>query len=63
MTDQVMSFFRPHRVNFETLQKIVKNPDPSNSVAVLVKGTATIGDRRLAGHAGVSRKFMFKFGF
>jgi hypothetical protein len=63
MLDQIMNFILTHCVNSLTLQEFVKNPDAPCCVVVLVKGIAINGERRLAGHAGISHKSMFNCGF
>ncbi|MCU7802740.1 MAG: hypothetical protein KZQ92_12290 [Candidatus Thiodiazotropha sp. (ex Lucinoma borealis)] len=63
MPNQIVRFSLTHWVNFETLHEFVKNPDAPSRVVVLVKGMAINGERRLAGHVGISHKSMFNCGF
>jgi len=63
MLDQIMNSILSHWVNLLSLQEFVKNPDAPCCVVVLVKGIAINGERRLAGHAGISHKSMFNCGF
>jgi DNA ligase D-like protein (predicted 3'-phosphoesterase) len=58
-----MNFILTHWVSTLTLQEFVKNPDAPCCVFVLVNGIAINGERRLAGHAGISHKSMFNCGF
>jgi hypothetical protein len=58
-----MNFLLTYWVNPLTLQEFVKNLDVPCGVVVLVKGAAINGERRLAGHAEISHKFMFNYGF
>jgi hypothetical protein len=57
-----MIFHLTHRVNPLALQAFVKNPGAPCCVVVLVKGMAINGERRLAGHTGISHKSMFNYG-
>ncbi|MCU7847573.1 MAG: hypothetical protein KZQ89_06115 [Candidatus Thiodiazotropha sp. (ex Lucinoma kastoroae)] len=59
MQNQIVHFSRTHWVSSETLQGCVKNPNAPSCVVVLVKGIAINGERRLAGHAGISHKSLF----
>lgn len=45
-----------------TPHEIEKNPDAPSCVVVVVKGIAINGERRLAGHFGISHKSMFNCG-
>ncbi|MCM8854812.1 MAG: hypothetical protein LC541_08435 [Candidatus Thiodiazotropha sp.] len=63
MRNEIVHFSLTHRVRSETLQGFVKNPNAPCGVVVLVKGMAINGERRLAGHAGISHKSMFNYGF
>jgi hypothetical protein len=58
-----MNFILTHWASLITLHGFVKNPDAPCCVVVLVKGIAINGERRLAGHAGLSHKSMFNRGF
>jgi len=58
-----MNFILTHWVNPPTLQAFVKNPGAPCCVVVLIKGMAINGERRLAGHTGISHKSMFNCGF
>ncbi|MCU7846399.1 MAG: hypothetical protein KZQ89_00065 [Candidatus Thiodiazotropha sp. (ex Lucinoma kastoroae)] len=63
MPNQIVNFSRTHWVSPETLHGFVKNPNVSSCVVVLVNGIAINGERRLAGHAGISHKSLFNCGF
>ncbi|MCU7850272.1 MAG: hypothetical protein KZQ89_20270 [Candidatus Thiodiazotropha sp. (ex Lucinoma kastoroae)] len=63
MPNEIVHFSRTRWVSSETLQGFVKNPNAPCWVVVLVKGIAINGERRLAGHAGISHKSMFNCGF
>ncbi|MCM8920436.1 MAG: hypothetical protein LC540_10190 [Candidatus Thiodiazotropha sp.] len=63
MRNEIVHFSRTHWVSSEMLHGFVKNPNASCGVVVLVKETAINGERRLAGHAGISHKSMFNCGF
>jgi len=63
MLNQLMHFILAHWVNPLPLQVFVKNPGAPCCVVVLVKGIAISGERRLAGHAGISQRSMFNCGF
>jgi butyrate kinase len=63
MPHQLMDFLLSHWVNSSTLREFVKNLSVPCYVVVLVKGIAINGERRLAGHAEISHKSMFNYGF
>ncbi|MEL0587145.1 MAG: hypothetical protein AAES65_20045 [Candidatus Thiodiazotropha sp. (ex. Lucinoma kazani)] len=63
MPNQIMDFSRTQWVSFVTLHEFVKKPDAPSGVVVLVKGIAINGEHRLAGHVGISHKYMFNWGF
>ncbi|MCU7848641.1 MAG: hypothetical protein KZQ89_11695 [Candidatus Thiodiazotropha sp. (ex Lucinoma kastoroae)] len=60
---KIVHFSCTHWVSSETLHGFVKNPNAPCCVVVLVKGIAINGERRLAGHAGISHNYMFNYGF
>ncbi|MCU7839013.1 MAG: hypothetical protein KZQ94_06510 [Candidatus Thiodiazotropha sp. (ex Troendleina suluensis)] len=63
MPNQIVDVSHTYWVNFVALHELVKNPDAPGYVVVLVKGIAINGERRLAGHAGISHKSTFNCGF
>ncbi|MCU7814853.1 MAG: hypothetical protein KZQ81_06500 [Candidatus Thiodiazotropha sp. (ex Rostrolucina anterorostrata)] len=63
MQKKIVAIYFTHWVSLGTLHKFVKNPDVPSCVVVLVKGIVINGERRLAGHAGISRKSLFNCGF
>ncbi|MCU7847447.1 MAG: hypothetical protein KZQ89_05480 [Candidatus Thiodiazotropha sp. (ex Lucinoma kastoroae)] len=63
MRNQIMDLISNQWVSSGTLHGFEKNPDALSYVVALVKGIAINGERRLAGHAGISHKSTFNCGF
>ncbi|MCU7872963.1 MAG: hypothetical protein KZQ91_09470 [Candidatus Thiodiazotropha sp. (ex Lucinoma borealis)] len=63
MLNQILDFSRTHWMNCGALHEFEKNPDAPSCVVILVMGVAINSERRLAGHAGISRKSLFNCGF
>ncbi|MCU7931589.1 MAG: hypothetical protein KZQ90_12375 [Candidatus Thiodiazotropha sp. (ex Codakia rugifera)] len=63
MLNQILDFYRTHWMNCGVLHGFVNNPNSPSYVVVHVKGIAINGERRHAGHAGISLESMFNCRF